>query len=137
VDPLQRSVSGGAGMAGKTTRQKATWRIDLDMLIQFGHFINSIGTEKMFQYADVPEVGKYYKTRAGVIVQVEDLRSNGYWLGRYAVHPNGDRADHRQWNPWWSKGFFEEINPVPNQGLLCDCDGCKTKKIAALVPLGA
>jgi len=90
----------------------------------------------MFRYAEVPEIGKYYQTHEGVIVQVEDVRPNGYWLSRFAVNPLEDSVDHRQWNPWWSKGFFKEIDPVPNQGTLCPCDGCKTKKIAALVPLG-
>ena len=106
------------------------------MLIRFAHSTMSTGDERCFDYADVPEVGKYYRTYEGVIVQVKDLKPNGYWLCRFVFHPNENRTDHRQWNPWWSKGFFREIDPVPNQGVSCSCNGCKTKKIAALVPLG-
>jgi hypothetical protein len=91
----------------------------------------------MFQYADTPEVGKFYKTFEGIILTVEDIKPNGYWLCRFIDHPNEDRGGHRQWVPWWSKGFFKETVAPPKMGASCSCHGCKTQVIAVVMPLGA
>ena len=101
-------------------------------------FITTNQREKMtFEYADAPEEGKFYRTSEGVIVQVEEIKPNGYWLGRFVFHPREERANHRQWNPWWSKGFFKETSPTPNQGKTCVCDACKKNEPPSLVPLGS
>jgi hypothetical protein len=92
---------------------------------------------KMFQYADAPEIGKIYTTFEGIALTVEDIKPNGYWLCRFISHPNEDRGGHRQWVPWWSKGFFTEIAIPPKPSKACFCDGCKTQNIAVVMPLGA
>jgi hypothetical protein len=87
----------------------------------------------MLQYVNEPEVGKAYKTREGVVIVVEEVKLNGYWLCRFIRHPyERNRAGHRQWVPLWSRGFFEEITLLPKFDESCCCAACTTQIIPVI-----
>jgi hypothetical protein len=87
--------------------------------------------------AEVPIVGRYYRNGLGLVVQVEEVRPDGSWLGRIISHPwETGRANHRQWVPFWEPHFFTEVPPAATVGVLCRCASCRTKSPPSIVPIG-
>lgn len=77
-----------------------------------------------------PIVGAYYRSALGPIVQIEAV--NGpRWLARFVFSPlEANRANHRQWLPYWEAQLFTQVPPQENVGGECTCGGCLEGKIS-------
>lgn len=85
-------------------------------------------------FADEPKVGTYYRTDAGIVVEVLETQPNGRWLGRFV---NNGSAGHRQWQPWWAQDWFSPVPAMPDQGAPCRCGACTRKDVVVVVAAGS
>lgn len=85
----------------------------------------------MAAMVDEPEVGKFYENDFGVVVEVMEVKPNGYWLARFVKHPT-DKATkgHKQWQLCWPRGVFWEVERMDDVGVPCACSACTQKRPA-------
>jgi len=87
-----------------------------------------------------PIVGAFYRSALGPVVQVEAV-DGPRWLARFVSSSiELNRANHRQWMPYWPDELFTQVPPQENVGGECKCGGCESGKALGLwpviVPLG-